>query len=90
MTTGSFDRLTRLRLTFNALMAERFVRRPLLDEFIDLAEEKPAFEELSKAALVLLEALNSGLHGQDFDQIAQTIHIGLGALEGGPAFSRRD
>jgi hypothetical protein len=90
MTTGSFDRLTRLRLTLNALLAERFVRRPLLDEFIDLAKQSPAFDDLSNAALVLMDALDSGMNGREFDQMAQTIRVGLGALEGGPAFSRRD
>jgi hypothetical protein len=88
MTTGSFNRLTRLRLTFNALMAERFVRRSLLREFTDLAAESPGCEEVSNAAALLLSAVEAGIDTREFEQRARDIGAGLASLESATASAK--
>lgn len=66
MTTGAFDRVTRLRLILNTLTAERFLRRPLLCEFIALAGEEGRFEAARSAATCLLRELEAGAAGKAF------------------------
>jgi hypothetical protein len=81
MTTGSFGRLTRLKLIFNTLIGERFVRRSLLREFIDLAAEAPGFEEVLGAATLLLRAAEAGIDSREFDRRLQSIGARLAILE---------
>jgi len=82
MTTGAFGRLQRLKLIFNALVGERFVRRSLLREFIDLAVEAPGFGDVLAAATSLLQALEDGIDGREFERRVRSIGVGLAILEG--------
>jgi hypothetical protein len=85
MTTGAFGRLSRLTMIFNALQGERFVRRSLLREFIELASEGPRFAEVHAAATVLLGMLEDGADAGAFDRGLQTIGVALATLEDQPA-----
>jgi hypothetical protein len=73
MTTGSFDRVTRLRLILNALTAERFLPRPLLCEFIALAEEDGRFDGARSIAMHLLHEFETAAANRAFDQYARSI-----------------
>lgn len=81
MTTGSFGRLGRLKLIFNTLAGERFVRRSLLRELIDLAAEAPGFEEVLRAATFLLRAAEAGIDDREFDRGLRSIGARLAILE---------
>ncbi|HEX3343429.1 MAG TPA: hypothetical protein VHS09_02600 [Polyangiaceae bacterium] len=81
MTTGAFDRLTRLSVIFNSLRGERFIRRSLLLEFIELCAETPGFAEVRVAASRLLRELDEGLDGSEYDERVTSIGVGLALLE---------
>jgi hypothetical protein len=77
MTLHVFTRRKRIELLLNTLEGERYARRSLLGEIIDLTADEPELERAREAARSLLRAAELGIDQPEFARGVQTIGAAL-------------